>query len=217
MTRTLHRLLIGTASAALLAGRRTCSPSAPGLCRAGGRRANRKRAPLNAWFDRIEQEDLARSPLTKAYRGIIDEDYGRLKRCQRCASRSGDVRAGQARLALHARKISISRRLDASAQLSWRLFEYRQEQAAMNQPFFRRHGYVFNQMGGPHSQVPVVMTTIHRINSARTAEQWIERAGGVPDLMARPSPPPPPPPTIAEPRRRFEMGVAPAASGSMTM
>ena len=142
------------------------------------------------------RKTLPAPPLTKAYRGIIDEDYGRWNDVSD-AFAVETFELGQARLAYMRENFDFEA-LDASAQLSWRLFEYRQEQAAMNQPF-RRHGYVFNQMGGPHSQVPVVMTTIHRINSARTAEQWIERAGGVPDLMAA---------HIAEAEARFEMGVA---------
>lgn len=196
MTRTLHRLLIGTASAALLATAAPVLLPAPGFAVQEAAEQSES-ARLNAWFEQVEQEDLARNPLMKAYRGIIDEDYGLW----------GDVsdafavetfELGQARLA-YMRDTFDFEALDASTQLSWRLFEYRQEQAAMNHPF-RRHGYVFNQMGGPHSQVPVVMTTIHRINSARTAEQWIERAGGVPELMAA---------HIAEADARFEMGVAP--------
>lgn len=178
MTRTLHRLMIGTASAALLAAATPVLLPAPGFAVQEAAEQTES-ARLNAWFDRIEQEDLARSPLTKAYRGIIDEDYGRWNDVSD-AFAVETFELGQARLSFMRENFDFEA-LDASAQLSWRLFEYRQEQAAINQPF-RRHGYVFNQMGGPHSQVPVVMTTIHRINSARTAEQWIERAGGVPEL-----------------------------------
>ncbi|MGY6531104.1 DUF885 domain-containing protein [Glycocaulis sp.] len=198
MTRTLHRLLIGTASAALLAAAAPILLPAPGFAVQEAAEQNES-ARLNAWFEEVEQEDLARSPLTKAYRGIIDEDYGRWNDVSD-AFAVETFELGQARLAYMRENFDFEA-LDASARLSWRLFEYRQEQAAMNHPF-RRHGYVFNQMGGPHSQVPVVMTTIHRINSARTAEQWVERAGGVPDLMAA---------HIAEAEARFEMGVAPPA------
>ena len=152
---------------------------------------------LNAWFEQLEQEDLARSPMMKAYRGVIDEDYGSW----------GDVsnefadesfRIGQQRLAYMRESFDFDA-LDESAQLSWRLFEYRQENAERGYPY-RRHGYVFHQMSGMHANIPVFLTTIHRINSLDAAEAWVSRAGSVDEMLNT---------LIDEAEARFAMGIQP--------
>jgi uncharacterized protein (DUF885 family) len=131
---------------------------------------------LNAWFQAVEEDDLARSPMTKTYRNIVDEDYGRWND----PSDAFDVETfelGEARLAYMRRNFDFDA-LEPSAQLSWRLFEYGQETARRNFPY-RRHQYAFHQMRGPHTHIPVFLTTIHQINSVETARAWISRAGSV--------------------------------------
>ncbi|WP_233205241.1 DUF885 domain-containing protein [Alkalicaulis satelles] len=152
---------------------------------------------LNAWFDRIEAENLDRSPMAKAYRGIIDADYGRWDDPSD-AFQVESFELGEARLA-YMRETFDYDALEPSAQLSWQLFEYGQEDARRNFPF-RRHGYIFNQMRGPHSSVPVFLTTIHRINDLDTAEAWISRAQGAPDYLGA---------LIDEAEARFDDGVQP--------
>ncbi|MCH8490041.1 MAG: DUF885 domain-containing protein [Oceanicaulis sp.] len=152
---------------------------------------------LNAWFAQVEAEDLDRSPMAKAYRGIIDADYGRWGDPSD-AFEVETFELGEARLA-YMRENFDYEALEPSAQLSWQLFEYGQENARRNFPF-RRHNYIFNQMRGPHSSVPVFLTTIHRINNLETAEAWISRAAGASDYLGA---------FIDEAEARFEDGVQP--------
>ena len=195
---TRRQRLSGAALAALLLA--TPAAAAPALASAAIHQAAAEQSEserLNAWFEEIEQEDLDRAPLMKAYRGIIDEDYGQWGDFStEFAEESYQI--GQARLA-HMRENFDFDALDASARLSWRLFEYRQENEARGHPY-SRHGYVFNQMGGMHTTVPVFLTTIHRINSLETAEAWISRADSVDEVMTT---------LIDEAEARFDMGIQP--------
>jgi uncharacterized protein (DUF885 family) len=152
---------------------------------------------LNAWFESVDEEDLARSPMAKASRNIVDEDYGRWDDPSD-AFAVETFELGEARLAYMKENFDFDA-LDASGQLSWRLFEYGQENARRNFPY-RRHGYVFHQMRGPHSNAPVFLTTIHQVNSVATAEAWIARVAAFGDYLDT---------YIDEAVRRFERDVHP--------
>lgn len=196
MNRHFRRRLAGAATTALLLAA-PAALTAPASFALQQEAEQSESARLNAWFEQIEQEDLDRNPLMKAYRGIIDADYGQWGDfSNEFAEESYEI--GQARLAYMRENFDFDA-LDASTQLSWRLFEYRQENEARGNPY-SRHGYVFNQMGGMHSSVPVFLTTIHRINSLETAEAWVSRASSVDTVMNT---------LIDEAEARFEMGIQP--------
>ena len=198
MTHTLRQRLSGAAMTALiLAAPMVAAPAFASIAVQEAAAEQSETERLNAWFEQIEQEDLDRAPLMKAYRGIIDEDYGEWGDfSNEFAEESFQI--SEERLAYMRGNFDFDA-LDSSAQLSWRLFEYRQENARANYPY-RRHGYVFNQMGGMHSMVPVFLTTIHRINSLETAEAWVSRASSVDEVMHT---------LIDEAEARFEMGIQP--------
>lgn len=197
MTDTVRTLLAGAAAAALLAGMTPDVFAFQDATQIEAPEADEETETdrLNAWFAEIEQENLERSPMTKAQRGIIDEDYGRWNDVTD-AFAVETFELGEARLAYMRENFDFEA-LDESGQLSWRLFEYGRENARRNFPF-RRHGYPFNQMGGAHANVPVFLNTIHRVESIETAEAWISRADGVPDYFDD---------LITEAEERFEMGV----------
>lgn len=198
MKRTLRQRLSGAAAIALLAAApMAAAPALASVITQEAAAEQSESARLNAWFEQIEQEDLARNPLTKAYRGIIDEDYGQWGDFSNEFAEES-YRIDQERLS-HMRETFDFDALDPSAQLSWRLFEYRQENETRSYPY-RRHGYVFHQMRGMHATVPVFLTTIHRINSLETAEAWVSRAGSVDAVMNT---------LINEAEARFEMGIQP--------
>ncbi|TRO95585.1 DUF885 domain-containing protein [Glycocaulis profundi] len=197
MTSFTRTLLAGAAAAAMLAGAAPLASASLQDAPAAAAAEQTETERLNAWFDQIEQEDLDRSPMSKAQRGIIDEDYGSW----------GDVsdafavetyELGQARLAEMRESFDFDA-LDPSGQLSWRLYEYQRENDAQNFPF-RRHHYVFNQMRGAHQSMPVFLTTTHRIIDTDTAEAWISRAGSVGEQFDT---------LIEEAQTRFDMGVQP--------
>jgi uncharacterized protein (DUF885 family) len=193
-----RRYLTGAATSALmLAAPLALAPAASAALMQETAEAQSESERLNAWFEQIEQEDLDRNPLTKAYRGIIDEDYGQWGDfSNEFAEESYQI--DQARLSFMRENFDFDA-LDASTQLSWRLFEYRQDNARRSHPY-RRHGYVFHQMSGMHASVPVFLTTIHRINSLDTAQAWVSRAGSVDEVMDT---------LIDEAEARFEMGIQP--------
>jgi uncharacterized protein (DUF885 family) len=152
---------------------------------------------LNAWFAEVEQQGLARSPVAKAYRGIIDRDYDRWDNpSDEFAVETYQLEQRQLAGMLDSFDVDA---LDEQGRLSWRLFIYERENDARNHPY-RRHGYLFNQMFGPHAQVPVFLVNIHQINSPETAEAWIGRAAAVPDNFEQ---------LLLEADARFEMGVQP--------
>jgi uncharacterized protein (DUF885 family) len=152
---------------------------------------------LNAWFEQIDREDLDRSPTSKASRGIIDDDYSEWDDpSDTFAIETFEI--GEARLAYMRDNFDYDA-LDPSAQLSWRLFEYRRENNRRNFPF-RRHNYVFTQMRGEHANIPVFLTNVHRVESVATAEDWIARAGGVGEYLDG---------HIEEARQRYALGVHP--------
>jgi uncharacterized protein (DUF885 family) len=197
MTTFTRTLLAGAAAAAMLAGAAPLASASLQDEPAAAAAEQTETERLNAWFDQIEQEDLDRSPMRKAQRGIIDEDYGSW----------GDVsdafavetyELGQARLAEMRESFDFDA-LDSSGQLSWRLYEYQRENDAQNFPF-RRHHYVFHQMRGAHQSLPVFLTTTHRIIDTDTAEAWISRAGSVGEQFDT---------LIEEAQTRFDMGVQP--------
>jgi uncharacterized protein (DUF885 family) len=197
MTTFTRTLLAGAAAAAMLAGAAPLASASLQDAPAAAAAEQTETERLNAWFDQIEQEDLDRSPMRKAQRGIIDEDYGSW----------GDVsdafavetyELGQARLAEMRESFDFDA-LDSSGQLSWRLYEYQRENDAQNFPF-RRHHYVFHQMRGAHQSLPVFLTTTHRIIDTDTAEAWISRAGSVGEQFDT---------LIEEAQTRFDMGVQP--------
>ncbi|WP_429910924.1 DUF885 domain-containing protein [Glycocaulis sp.] len=198
MTNTLRQRLSGAAlSALLLAAPIMAAPALASVATQDAAAEQSESQRLNAWFEQVEQQSLDRSPLMKAYRGIIDEDYGLWGDfSNEFAEESFQI--GEDNLSYMRENFDFDA-LDSSAQLSWRLFEYGQENARANNPF-RRHGYVFHQMSGMHANIPVFLTTIHRINSLETAEAWVSRAGSVDEVMNT---------LIDEAEARFEMGIQP--------
>jgi uncharacterized protein (DUF885 family) len=135
---------------------------------------------LNAWFEAVDRAHLDRFPMAKAYRNIVDEDYGSWgDPSDAFAVETFEIR--EAQLAEMKENFDYDA-LEPSAQLSWRLFEHGQLNARRNFPY-RRHSYVFNQMFGPHEDVPVFLSTVHQVTSVETAEAWIARARGAEALL----------------------------------
>lgn len=123
-------------------------------------------------FAEYDAAELELNPLAKAYRGIIDEDYGTW----------GDVSEANddARLALM-RKTAAELRtkfdpatLNEQDRLSYRLFLRDLEQEEKMERF-DRHGFIFNQMFGQQSQAPAFLINIHRISEPAHAEAYISR------------------------------------------
>jgi uncharacterized protein (DUF885 family) len=135
-----------------------------------------RNAELAAFFDRVDKEELAQSPLSRAYRGIKDADYGKWDEFT--------DEADEARRALRQRHLAELRSrfpraaLSPEDQLSFDLFEYRAARAESLYPF-RKTGLVFDQMNGAQADGPAFLINIHRVDTVADAEAYVSRIGAV--------------------------------------
>lgn len=129
-------------------------------------------AALKQFFVDFDKAELARSPMTKAYRGIRDGDYGKWNDF----SDAADVRqhdAEQAALA-EMRKRFDPAKLNEEDRLSFRLFEKMIERRDRAFPY-RDYEYAFDQMNGAQSQLPAFLINIHRVTGKADAEAYVSR------------------------------------------
>ena len=131
---------------------------------------------IGALFEAYDQASLELSPLSKAYRGIRDEDYGEWGDFSDAADRQSfellTFTAEQMRSRFDVEE------LPAQDALSYRLFNAMEERRAALFPF-RDYGYVFDQMNGAQSQLPAFLINIHRVTDEGDARDYISRIEGM--------------------------------------
>ena len=135
---------------------------------------------LAAFFKDYDEQELAHSPLSKAYRGIRDADYGKWDDPSDAAEVAQHQR-GQAALSKMEAEFGEGQ-LDEADQLSYRLFQARAERADKAFPF-RHNAYIFDQMNGAQSQIPAFMINIHRVANKADAEAYVSRLGAAGPLI----------------------------------
>jgi uncharacterized protein (DUF885 family) len=137
-------------------------------------------AAIMAFFEEYDAQQLARSPLSKSYRGIKDSDYGKWDDGSDAAeARNYDAE----RSALKEMRARFDpARLNSENQLSYRLFEKR---AARSEGAYKYndYGYVFDQMNGAQSQIPAFLINIHRIDTKSDARAYVNRLYGIGPAM----------------------------------
>jgi uncharacterized protein (DUF885 family) len=133
-------------------------------------------AAIMAFFEEYDAEQLARSPLSKSYRGIKDSDYGKWDDgSDEAEARNMDAE----RSALKEMKARFDpAKLSPENQLSYRLFEKR---AARSEGAYKYndYGYVFDQMNGAQSQIPAFLINIHRVDTKSDARAYVNRLYGI--------------------------------------
>jgi uncharacterized protein (DUF885 family) len=129
-------------------------------------------AQLSAFFKDYDDQELAHSPVSKAYRGIRDADYGKWDDASDAAE-VAQYERGQAALAQMEAEFDKDQLSEAS-QLSYRLFQARAERSSNAFPF-RHNAYIFDQMNGAQSQIPAFLINIHRVASKADAEAYVSR------------------------------------------
>ena len=127
---------------------------------------------LSAFFKDYDDQELAHSPVSKAYRGIRDNDYGKWDDPSDAAEIAQYERGQQALAQMEAEFAEDE--LSQASQLSYRLFQVRGERSANAFPF-RRNAYIFDQMNGAQSQIPAFMINIHRVSNKADAEAYVSR------------------------------------------
>jgi len=154
-------------------------------------------AAIKAFFEEYDAQQLALSPLGKAYRGIKDGDYGRWGDF----STAGEMRAQAAeRSALKEMRARFDpAKLSPENRLSFRLFEKRAERSEAAYKY-NDYGYVFDQMNGAQSQLPAFLINIHRVDTKSDARAYVSRLYGLgPGMME----------AIAQAKSRVAQGIMP--------
>jgi uncharacterized protein (DUF885 family) len=154
-------------------------------------------AAIKAFFEEYDAQQLALSPLGKAYRGIKDSDYGRWGDF----STAGEMRAQAAEIsALREMRARFDpAKLSPENRLSFRLFEKRAERSEAAYKY-SDYGYVFDQMNGAQSQLPAFLINIHRVDTKSDARAYVSRLYGLgPGMME----------AIAQAKTRAANGIMP--------
>ncbi|MHA6287032.1 DUF885 domain-containing protein [Maricaulis sp. CAU 1757] len=135
-------------------------------------------ARLNAWFQEQFEAELAYSPITKTYLGMIDdvEAYGEWDDPSDAAFRAARDREA-ARLRYMRENFNFENLTD-DAQVSWRFAEFI---AANNAQMaeFRDNGLIFTQFFGPHTDLPSLMIGMHRVENEDHARAYVRRLEGL--------------------------------------
>jgi len=135
---------------------------------------------LAAFFDELFERDVSQSPMFQAYLGRKTEDYGRWddlsdEHAQRMNQQTA---ADLERLHVEFDYAALSE----PAKMSYRIFEYDQQQALQNFKW-RFHNYAISQMDNVSSNLPTFLQNIHNIETRQDAEDYISRLNGIQTVM----------------------------------
>ena len=166
--RTTKLFLTSILSAGLLMS--ACTPAGDKAPTKAERVESHSKA-LNDWFEARYEDELARSPMMQTYLGIKD-NQGKLDDASQLAD---DETAALAKSWLEEmrRDFDIDR-LDKQTALSYRLFEFATEDQLASHKFAGNE-YVFQHMGGPHSDFPSFMINFHSVETVEDAQGYISR------------------------------------------
>ncbi|MBW0144100.1 DUF885 domain-containing protein [Sphingomicrobium clamense] len=159
--------------------------------------AEAQSAAMAEFFETYDNAQLALSPQGKAYRGIIDDDYGSLGDYSQANTDAS--RAIQREAAAQMQQRFDFDTLNEQDAISYRLFLVNLEEMEKMVPF-DDHGFIFNQMFGLQSGLPAFLINIHRVSEPAHAEAYISRIADIGRVL---------PERTAESARRAEMGIMP--------
>jgi uncharacterized protein (DUF885 family) len=126
---------------------------------------------INGWFDEQYEQLLQMSPLELTAQGRKDR-YGEIDDLSEAAD--------DQRLAWMEKSVSEMKerfdfdRLSPEAKVSYELWEYQYEMEKGDVEF-RRMDYVFNQMGGIHTQLPNMLINFHKVDDPADMNALISR------------------------------------------
>jgi uncharacterized protein (DUF885 family) len=150
---------------------------------------------LASFFEEYDKASLELSPLSKAYRGIKDADYGKWDEFTDAAEERD--RALDQRYLAELRQRFPRASLSPEDQLSFDLFEYRIARGESVRPY-RKNGLVFDQMNGAQSDGPAFLINIHKVDSVADAEAYVSRISAIATFLDQ---------ALAEARAREANGV----------
>ena len=157
--------------------------------------AESESARLNAFFEKVYQRDLARSPIMQSRRGITTaqdkwDEISEAHRVKEAALTRQDLET------LHGFDYGA---LPPQDQRSYDFFEWAAERS-LESFRWRRNDYLISQMGGLHTRVPVILQNNHSIETRGDAEDYVARLRGVKPLMEQ---------LVLELKRQETAGVQP--------
>ena len=166
--RATHLLLSSILSAGLMLS--ACLPSGEKIPSKAERVESQSQA-LNDWFEARYQDNLARSPMMQTYLGLKDNQ----DKLDDASQLADDETAALTKAWLDdmGRDFDIDR-LDKQTALSYRLYEFAAEDELASHKFAGNE-YVFQHMGGPHTDLPSFMINFHSVSSVEDAQAYISR------------------------------------------
>ncbi len=184
----MRSIFMAPLTVSLVALMAACSPSQPAATGSAApaqqttEAAQTETQRLNAWFADLFAQDLARSPETQTQLGQVDDldAYGRWDAVDDADAAATNDRRIERLDHLH-NNFDIDA-LEAKARVSYRVFEYLQQTGIRNYAF-RDQRYVFTQMFGPHTGMPTLLISQHRITNTDQAEAYIRRLDGIGPIL----------------------------------
>lgn len=136
-------------------------------------------AKANAFFDRVFDESVDRSPISQGYLGIKKDhdkwdDFSEAHRLQELAITVRELAALKATINFDL--------LDEQTKMSYRLFVAQAEQTIEGWKW-RNHDYVFTQMGGQHTDAPAFLINFHEVTNTADARAYVARLQAMPAMF----------------------------------
>ncbi|HRG56202.1 MAG TPA: DUF885 domain-containing protein, partial [Lacunisphaera sp.] len=143
--------------------------------------AQAESAKANAFFERVFDENAARSPMFMTQLGM-KTDYDKWDDLSEARALE-DFELGVKQLAELKRTIRFDL-LDDQAKVSYRMF-VRDAERAIEGWRWRYHSYPLNQMSGLHADVPAFLINFHRVDNVADARAYIARLRGIAPLLGQ--------------------------------
>lgn len=136
-------------------------------------------AKANVFFERVFDENLARSPMFMTQLGL-KTDYDKWDDISEARALE-DFELGVKQFAELKRTVNFDL-LDDQAKVSYRMF-VRDAERTIEGWRWRHHNYPLNQMSGLHSEAPAFLINFHRVDSVGDARAYLARLRGIGPLF----------------------------------
>ncbi|MBR9825796.1 MAG: DUF885 domain-containing protein [Alphaproteobacteria bacterium] len=201
----LKLLALGVSAAALLAAcgqpagdetatNNTAPAADPAVAAETAEVAETETDRINAWFQEVFDAQIARSPMFQTYMGM-KTNYDQWGDASPEFELEG-YELGQEQYQYMLANFDYDQ-LDASAQISYRLFQRNAERAQDGRRWVD-HGYTFTPRSGPHMNTPTFLINNHRVDNLEDLQAYIGRLNGMGDYLDQ---------HIANARRSAELGI----------
>ncbi len=172
------RSVLGLALGLALAG---CSPTPTPPAAVSAEQVQAESKRLNAWFDEQYAQWMRFSPLMLSFQGSKElndqlDDVSEAGMDARLAWLENSVKAMEAGFDY--------RLLDAETQTSWELWK-RQYENERDGKAFRQNQYVFDQMNGMQSTLPMLLMNFHSVDSEADYQAYIARLNAMPRFFGQ--------------------------------